>query len=182
MDETPLNTLPATVDEDISSESRSLSELAKEKLTPEQLAQLKRIAYYVNQVGLSLEESCKLIDVEYDYFVKLMESQPFVRRIIEMKELEYKKDLMLTLSRKARTGDDKLAQWLLERKYPDQFSTKRPKGDGDGDMLVEAIRFIQKSGDATPMVNETSGQAIVIRKGGEVEKTNWSEKLKSILG
>ena len=82
-----------------------------------------------------------------------MEKNPLVSRIIEMKELSYKRDLMSTLSAKARGGDDKLAQWLLERRYPEEFyvSKRSPQGGGDEDILFQAIEFVQKNGDSSPI-------------------------------
>lgn len=154
-----------------------------DRLEPEMLKKLKRLVYYTSKVGLSREESCKLVDLDYAFFEKLVSTNRAVATVIEKKDLEYKKDLLYTLSQKARSGDDKLAQWLLERRFPDEFSTKRAgTSDREEDLLFQAISFVQKNGDSQGLINEASGQAMIIRKtpdGGI--KTDWTKKLKDML-
>jgi len=98
---------------------------------------------------LPLEDACKLADVDIDHYKELYEKNKIIKKILDKKELEYKKDLLYTLSVKARSGDDKLAQWLLERRFPSEFSNKKSPPSGDEDMLAMAIKFIQKGGDNT---------------------------------
>lgn len=126
---------------------------------------IRRIAYFLHLVGLNLEESCKLAGMDQDYFKQLMNEYPIVRKAIEIKELEYKKDMLYTISNKARTGDEKLAQWLLERRYPEEFAASKKHGPiSDKDFLFEAIEFIQKSSDRGGLVKETSGRALVVKR------------------
>lgn len=152
-------------------------------LDPALLKKLKRLVYYTSKVGLNREEACKLVDLDFSFFEKLVESNRAVSTVIEKKDLEYKKDLLYTLSQKARGGDDKLAQWLLERRYPGEFSTKRAGTlDGEQDLLFQAISFVQKNGDSSGLISEASGQAVVVSKNanGGV-KTDWTQKLKDVL-
>ncbi len=144
-------------------QSQTLEAQASSELSPAELKIVKKIAYYISKVGLPLDEACLLVDVDFDWFGNLIKTTPVVRKIVQMKEIEYKKDLLKTLSQQGRGGDDKLAQWLLERRYPDQYGTKKNKGGGDdeGSMLREAIMFIQKSGDMVGIVRETSGKPLV---------------------
>ena len=167
----------------LATEGEVSEEDAVAQLFPELLKPLKRIAYYTSKVGLSLEESCMLVDLNFEAFSKLLQEQPILKKIIDMKELEYKKDLLYTLSQKARTGDDKLAQWLLERRYPSEFSNKRSNNpNADQDLLYQAISFVQKSGDSSGLIQESSGKAIVVRKAPNGEpQVNLAQKLKDIL-
>lgn len=156
-------------------DSASLEEKAKTTFKPEFVRALKKIAYYTARVGLPLEEACLLVDVDYEKFQEEMKLEPLVKKIIQLKELEYKKDLLATLSQKARSGDDKLAQWLLARRYPDEYGEKK-KGSGEEssqDFLFEAMQFIRKNGDNRPLVNEVSGRSLIVKRetasGGTIE-------------
>lgn len=158
------------VDKDLVLESKSLEQQARENLDPDLLIKVKKISYYTSENGLTLEEACMLADINLEYFKELLETNPLIFKIIEIKKLQYKKDLLYTISQKAREGDDKLALWLLERMYPEEFyiSKKRPPGEreGDEDMVVQAIQFVQEHGDSSPMVKRTTGKAIIIKKSG----------------
>ena len=164
-------------------ESPELQREAEDRFTPAQLRAIKYVSYYISQVGLTLEESCLLSNVDYDEFTNFVNIEPLAKKIIQIKEIEYKKGLMHTVSIRATTGgDDKLAQWLLERRFPEEFATGKNKPAGaDSDMLFQAIEFIQKSGDRDPLIKEVSGRAVAIRVSSTEKKARtFSEKIKSI--
>lgn len=145
-------------------QSTSLEEQAKKELTPHMIKVLKKIAYYTSKVGLTLSESCALVDIDYDKFQEEMKITPIISKVIKMKELEYKKDLMYTISQRAKSGDDKLAQWLLERRYPEEFGMKKSPGGGDGeDIFLQAFAMIRKRGD-TNLINPEAGRAVVVTR------------------
>ena len=164
-------------------DSKNLETQAREQLSPDLLRKVKKISYYTSENGLTLEEACLLADINFVAFKELIEANSLVRKIILVKELQYKKDLLFTVSQKAREGDDKLALWLLERKYPEEFQALRKgshgAGSGDEDLLVQAIEYIQKTGDTNPLVKETSIRAIVIKKKKDPEEI--IQKLSDIL-
>lgn len=160
-------------EEGLGLESASLEERALATLTPRMVKSLKKIAYYTAKVGLPLAESCQLLDIDFEKFEEEMKLNPIIEKIIRAKELEYKKDLLYTLSQKARSGDDKLAQWLLERKYPAEYGEKKPQkpgDDGQGDIFFEAFRFIRKHGDNQPLIEPGTGAAVTVRPKEEGEK------------
>lgn len=147
--------------------SESLEKKLSEEMSAEAFKRLKKIAYYLSKVGLSLKESCQLSDVDHALFEKDMEFNPLIRKVIEFKQLEFKKDLMYTLAQRARSGDDKIALAILENKYPDEFGKNKDPGTEGEDIIYEAIQYIRKSGDThDPMVH---GRAVVVRKGGVTE-------------
>lgn len=148
-------------------ENQSLEERAKAQLSPEFVKVLKKIAYYTSKVGLPLNEVCQMLDVDLKQFEEDMKLKPIIGQIIRVKELEYKKDLLYTLSQRARSGDDKLAQWLLERKYPEEYGEKKKGGNTNpGDDVVEiAMKFIRSNGDERdPLVQLSSGKSNVVKK------------------
>ena len=107
-------------------------------------------------------------------FTIMMVRDSIIEKIIIVKELEYKKDLIHTLSTKART-DDKLAQWLLERKYS-EYNTKRKGGpDTSDDLLRDAIEFVQNNQDSSPLVS--TGKKASLRK----DTKDLIKKVKDVL-
>ena len=177
-------TKKVVIPQEFSLESDTLRKRLEDALDDESLKKVKKISYYIGGVGLTVEESCLLADVEPEWLKKLIEISPVVERLMQIKELEYKKDLLTTLSGRAREGDDKLAQWLMERRYRDEYGApKKVSGDAadDAGLLVEAIRYVQKTGDSQPLVGDTAGDA---KKTGSTEKTgkfSAVEKLEKVL-
>lgn len=156
-------------------ESESLEAQAQEKLPQETILVLKKIVYYTAKIGLSLQEACVLSNIDYERFMQESKVEPLIGKIIKMKELEFKKDMIGILTKKAREGDDKLAQWLLEKKFPDEYSDKKKSGNND-DVLFEALRFIRVKGDNNPLISESTATNIVIEK-----KETIMEKIDKIL-
>ena len=156
----------AVLDKELSQlESTSIKDEAENNLDYKQIKILKRIAYYIGKVGLELDEACMLIGIEPKKFREEMEAFPVIKKVIVVKELEYKKDLMATLSARARSGDDKIAQWLLEMKDPDKFAKNKGGGDKGADIMATAIAFIQESSSGG-LIKKTSGRALIIQSPG----------------
>lgn len=148
-----------------------LSELEKkleERLEPGLLQIVKKIGLHLSKTGLDLKESCLLARVDYEKFKKILAKDQELETLITIKALEYKKDLLMTLSQKARSGDDKRAEWLLERMFPDEFyiSKRKPAEGKEDDMLLQAITFIRGEGDSNPLVSTKKTVARVSRISG----------------
>jgi hypothetical protein len=156
-------TLPDLQD-DFELETKTLENKLTAEFNLQFVKLLKRLAYEIAVVGLSEEEACMLMDYDYVTLQGIKQRSPLIRQLFDRKALEYKRDLIKTMSNKARAGDDKIALWLLESRYPDEFNRKRGKGDGDPeDMLGAAISFVQKSSSGS-IVTETAGQAFLVAK------------------
>lgn len=130
---------------------------------------LKRLSYYLAKVGLPFDEACRMVRVDPKEMKEHIANHPIIQELIELKELEYKSELIASVSNKARAGNDKLAQWLLEKRFPNEFNTKKgSSNDDDGnDMLEAAIAVVQRGGDANPLVSEKSGVAFIKTKNSE---------------
>jgi len=178
------------------SENKSLEVEASKKLPFKVFQALKRIAYYVGRVGLSLEESCLLADIDFEKFKHYMVQEPIVNKIILMKQLMYKKDMMIVLSASARGGDDKLALTILERRYPEEFGSRKPPKDNEaGDLFNQAILLIRNKRDSLPLVDPSSGESVVYTRNsaseGKIERigdiipntirTNFKESIANII-
>lgn len=167
------------IDESTTLESQSLDEEAQRVLTPENFSTLKTIAKAVGKDGLSLEEACVIANVEFENFKRLAEQFPIIIKIVKVKETEYKHMLLRALATKARSGDDKMAQWLLERKYPEEYGggKRGPGGESEADLLGMAISFVQESQDSQPIVRKQIEIRAVRRAGA----TSEVKKLQSFL-
>lgn len=139
-----------------------------EKQFPADLTRvLKKIAYEVGVVGLTEAEACMISDYSHEKFVALKAQYPIVQRLMEVKDLEYKRNLLKSISARAGT-DDKVAMWLLEAKYPTEFNRRKGAGGGKddkdpADLVGAAIEFVRKSSGANGLISEESGRAFIIR-------------------
>ncbi len=169
--QTPVTPPPSDIDRFTASVNRIQDEVSAQFPAP-LVEVIKKIAYEVSVVGLTEVEACMISDYPHETFVELKVKYPIVARLMELKDLEYKRTLLKSISTRAGT-DDKLAMWLLEAKYPQEFNRRKGAGGGkggdDGENLVAAaVEFVRKSGDKDGLVSETSGRAFLIRtKPGE---------------
>lgn len=159
-------------------EVESITDKLKLEFGEKKIDKLNRICYLISKPGMSIDEACVLNRVNYEQFQALIDSHDLIRRLITLKELEYKKDLLMTLSNKARAGDDKLATWLLERRYPEEFARGRRAKDDSGDMMKDAIDFLQSHGDKDNIVKTESAIPLVLPTDGKKDPV---QALKDIL-
>lgn len=139
---------------------------------------LGRIAWQINNAGLTTREACVVIGFSSDRFHKAMGEFPFIQEIIDRKIIEYKKDLLQPLVDKAKEGNDRLAQWLLEKRFPDEFGTQQKINKmelEDSNIFAIALREIQK--DSAGLISQESGKAFVIAKS---KNKNIKEIIKNV--
>lgn len=164
--------------------AESLEKQLNDKYNEAFIKVLKRVSYEIAVVGLPIKEACQYVGMDHDKFVALMNTDPLVMQLIQTKELSYKRGLIKTVSEKAKT-DDKVSLALLQSRFPDEFNPRKgsraPGGESD-DMLAIAFDFIRKSGDATPLVKETSGSGkIVVAKRTQGEHDATMGRIDKIL-
>lgn len=127
---------------------------------------IKKIAYEISVIGLTEKEACVISDYPFETWIELKQKFPIVQRLVELKDLEYKRNLLKSVSARAGT-DDKLAMWMLEARYPEEFNRRKGSGkDGEKDpqdLVGMAIEFVRKSGDSSGLVSEESGRAFIIK-------------------
>lgn len=143
----------------------------------------KRLAYEISVIGLPIKEACLIVGADHEKLAILMQRDPLIGRLIQTKDLEYKRTLLKAVSTKAKT-DEKMSQWLLQARYPDEFNPRKGSGggepNGDNDLLGIAIEFIQKSGDTSPLVSERSGKITMVKRTGE-ENKNIMDRISNLL-
>lgn len=144
--------------------------LIEEKFNKDFVDNLKRLCYYISRVGLTFEEACRIVRIDVDDMRSKIKAYPMIQELIDIKELQYKTELIRTISEKAITHrDDKLAMWLLEHRFPEEFNKKKGSGGlasgaAEADLLGMAIEFVQRSSTGNGIVKETAGRAFITKK------------------
>ena len=133
------------------------------------------ICYEISHVGLPVQEACMLWDTNYEYFLSLMERDPLIKQLIEKKTLEYKRELLRILSATVRQGkNEKLAMDILQARFPDEFNRRKGAGNGSetesNNIVVNAIQFVQNSGDSATLINKTGGKPRTVENEAETAK------------
>lgn len=152
-----------------SSDSVPLSQLIsvlEKKLTPKQLLEVKEIGLAIGSVGLSLEDACLRSRVNREDLDNLMIHIPEIATYLKLKKVEYKYKLLQTVTKQAtENGDVKIAMWLLEKHYADEYDSSTRKDlakmgrENQGDMVEMAFAYIRRQNSNTMPVNENAGNA-----------------------
>lgn len=170
-EETPSYTYTGDLtDEELLADQKKIGEKIRETFPPEFCQLLARFSYYLSTVGLDFNEACLMVRFDPKDMTEKIKEYPIIQELIDVKELEYKVNLIKVVSQKAKKGDDKLAQWILERRFPQEFNPKKGTGTPEkqsADLMAMAVEFIQKSSDSNPLIKETSGRAFMIKKNSQ---------------
>lgn len=154
--------VPTPEDENLANEVSGLLQKLKDRYSEYWYKKFVEIAYEVGVVGVTLEEACMLQDVEYETFLDMQSKDQNIKRLIVKKTLEYKRNLLKSVSHAAKSND-KVALELLMSRYPDEFNKRKgSSGDGDGEtnnFINMAVNFVQTNGDKKPIINLASGKA-----------------------
>lgn len=148
--------------------SLSLSNLLtviEKKLTPHQLKSVQEIGLAIGSVGLSLDDACLLSRVTKEELDNWMLYCPELRTYLNLKQVEYKQKLLEVVTKHAMTnGDVKIAMWLLEKHYGDEYDSSLKKdlakmNRNDGDDVVEmAFAFVRRQSSNTMPVHLHAGK------------------------
>lgn len=141
---------------------------------------MEKLAFKIKNDGLNIDEACLLCNVDPDWIAARIDEHPVIARAFAKKDLEYRVALMRPLNKKAKV-DEKMAQYLLEMRYP-KGRKNAAGGNGDDeskDMLAMAISHIQEHGDSTPLVKRTSGAAVIMARGATA--TKLMDRIKAVL-
>lgn len=152
--------LPTEDDQFDSSLTQSIENFEDEmKATfpPETYAKLRVLGSFIAQ-GHSVEESCILARLDPAKFSDLARENLAVRAFILFKEKVFKARLQKVIYAQAKSGDAKMAGWLLERKFASEFNSKPPDPGSDQPkhLLEQGVQFIRDSGDSTPLIQPHS--------------------------
>jgi len=136
---------------------------------------LVNVCYEISRVGLPVQEACLMWDVDYEKFLSIMQADPLVKKLIDKKTLEYKRELLKILSAQViQDKNGKTAMDILSARFPDEFNRRKGSGDGSGteqnNLVVNAISFVQNGGDSNPLISGSRNQARIITPEDEEKK------------
>lgn len=118
-------------------------------------SKFQQLCYYMRTSGLKLQEACELADIPHEEIEDLIEAHAPIKRAIRIQELVFKKALLLSIAKKAKT-DPRYAQWLMERRY-DDYSTSSKGKDNDpagDDVLAQAFEQVLSPDSQESMVKD----------------------------
>lgn len=138
--------------------SEAVEEMLRETLSGDECAKVMAIGQFILS-GMSLTESFTLTFISNDEYNNIRDKSDAVGKYIDFVSMVYKAELTRTLTGAALAGSDKIAGWLMERKYAGEYSAKSV-GDMSADkrahVLEEGVRFVQMNGDSKPLIPERS--------------------------
>lgn len=161
--------LPNKIVQEKPNEVRSVSGLLttlEQKLTPRQLKAVQDIGLSLSTVGLSLEDALLRNLISKDELDNLIMYVPELQDYLRLQQVEYKYKLLNIISNQAvEKADVKMASWLLEKQYSEEFDSSVKKDlnkynrDNEGDMVEMALAFVRRtSANAVPVdVNAGAG-------------------------
>lgn len=125
-----------------------------EKSEDELKEKAKKIVKYIDD-GLSENDAilfAGLSQLEYSDMIKRV---PVIKDLVNKAIVGYKHKLIKTVSETAGQGDSKMAQWLLEKKFGEEYNQKVKDGVGNNtamDMLFAAVKHVQQDGSSTTLI------------------------------
>lgn len=102
--------------------------------------------------GLSEEDALTLADMGHDSFEAYKLEHPRFAYLVEKKKVEYKRTLMAPITEAIKSGDSKMAQWMLERQFDDEFSGRRRTEAEKSNPIAVIINQIQMGNDGTSTI------------------------------
>jgi len=114
------------------------------------LKKLKAVFLSIKKNGLTYREACMIQRCDPDIYQDLAQEVPAIAKLVEISMLEFKEKLLNVLSNKAiLENDDKLAQYLLEKRFEQEFDNSMKKlaarKDTGHDPVTTALIFIQQA-------------------------------------
>ena len=148
----------------VSSSLSTLLTTIEQKLTPKQLSSIQAIGLAIGGIGLSLDDASLQNRVTREELDNMMLYCPEVRTYLNLKQVEYKAKLLEVVTKHATTnGDVKIAMWLLEKHYGDEYDSSLKKdlakmnNNMKDDVVEMAFAFVRKSSINTMPVNTEVG-------------------------
>jgi hypothetical protein len=146
------------VQKNLLKEKDEMISFLNETLDPVTYHKFKVICHHISKSGLSEEESCILANYPKAKLYNLKQEYPLIADFLSKKQLEYKAALMRSIAAKATQGDDKLAMWLLERNFPEEFARRKIVEDPSraNSTITNAFQFIIAQNGENPLIKNKS--------------------------
>lgn len=147
----------ALVDDAVAANVADFEEKLRDHYTESQVKQIRTVGAFIMQ-GMDVEESCVLSRLDPRMFATWVDTDPALRTFVVFKQTAYKAKLMGVLtSRAIEQMNEKLAGWILERKYREEWGSKRVAEGPESaqDALQEGIEYVRTHGDSSPVVDHS---------------------------
>lgn len=131
--------------EEKSDRQRLLDEV-RSSIPQDTFLRLLALCKHLKEDGLSIEEAATASRFPIPTLNDLFAAYPSTKEMVDLSILDYKKVLLASVNKEAPTNP-KMAQWLLERKFREEFSSssRSTQSSQSGDAFEEAIIFIRKN-------------------------------------
>lgn len=142
----------------VSSSLSNLLSVIEAKLTPKQLAAIQEIGKSIGGTGLSLDDACLRSRVTKEELDNWILYCPEIKTYLRIKQVEYKYKLLDVVTKQAtENGDVKIAMWLLEKHYGDEYDSSLKKDlakmnrENTDDVVEMAFAFVRRSNASMPI-------------------------------
>lgn len=143
----------------------NLTDVLEQELTEKQLRIVIEIGISIGNVGLSLNDACLRSRISRDELEALWIHVPEIKTYIQLKQVEYKYKLLNVVTNDAiQNGNVKIASWLLERQYAEEYDSSMKKDmakvsrSSQDDVVEMAFAYVRRSNTNAMPVNESSGK------------------------
>ena len=142
----------------------NLTQTLEEMLTDKQLRIVVEIGISIGNVGLSLNDACLRSRISRDELEALWLHVPEIKTYIQLKQVEYKYKLLNVVTNEAiQNGNVKIASWLLERQYAEEYDSSMKKDmakvsrNSQDDVVEMAFAYVRRSNTNAMPVNSNAG-------------------------
>lgn len=142
----------------------NLTQTLEEMLTDKQLRIVVEIGISIGNVGLSLNDACLRSRISRDELEALWLHVPEIKTYIQLKQVEYKYKLLNVVTNDAiQNGNVKIASWLLERQYAEEYDSSMKKDmakvsrNSQDDVVEMAFAYVRRSNTNAMPVNSNAG-------------------------
>lgn len=146
-----------------------LIELLEEKLTDYQIKIIKAIGHTISSTGLPLEEACLLARISKFELEEWSKWVPEIKTYVRLKQVEYKFSLLKIINNQAKENADvKMATWLLEKNFAEEFDTSYKRElaklnqTQEDDVLDVVMAFVRKNQSKTVPIDPANGEPLVV--------------------
>lgn len=159
--------VPPETRDDNASSLKNILEVIEKKIDKSELRAVQEIGLAIGKVGMNLTDACFRARLTKDEMDEIITKAPEVQTYFHLKQVEYKYELLKVVTHHAtETKDVKIAMWLLEKQYGEEYDSSLKKDIAKmnrlnpGDDVVElAFAFVRRqNADAMP-VNKSIGDA-----------------------
>lgn len=102
--------------------------------------------------GLSESDALTLVEWTEDEYSNYKKNNARYEQLTQRKKVEYKAKLMKPITKEIEKGDARLAQWMLERQFHNDFSNKKKPEPEQTNPIAVIINQIQNAPERSSLL------------------------------